>query len=62
MLSSSKIRTKNVTWVFFILLLVHIRDLLYKTLTGEKNLVKSENFGKHNFTIDFTIGKKFWLK
>ena len=36
--------------------------LLHKTLTGEKNQVKSENSGKQNFTIDFTIGKKTRLK
>ena len=28
---------------------------LHKTFTGETTLVKSENSGKHNFTIDFTI-------
>ena len=34
------------------------------SLTGEKTQVKSENFGKHNFTIDNnTIGKEnLWLK
>ena len=32
--------------------------LLHKTLTGKKTRVKSENSGKHNFTTDFTIGKK----
>ena len=36
--------------------------LLHKTLTGEKTQVKSENSGKQNVTIDFTIGKKLWLK
>ena len=36
--------------------------LLHKTLTGEKTLVKSENSRKHNFTIDFIIGTKLWLK
>ena len=30
--------------------------ILRKTFTWEKTLVKSENFGKHEFTIDFTIG------
>ena len=33
--------------------------LLHKTFTGEKTPVKSANSGKHNFTIDFTIEKKF---
>ena len=33
------------------------RGLLHKTFTGEKALVKSENSGKHNLTIHFTIGK-----
>ena len=27
-----------------------------------KALGKSENSGKHEFTIDFTIGTKLWLK
>ena len=38
-------------------MLSHPWGLLHKTLTGEKTLVKSENSGKHDFTIDFTIGK-----
>ena len=34
----------------------YIRGLLHKTFTREKiNKVKSENVGKHNFTIDFTM-------
>ena len=36
--------------------------LLHKTLTGEKTPVKSKNSGKHNFTIDFAIGKKPLVK
>ena len=35
---------------------------LHKTFTGEKNLVKSDNSGKHEFTIDSTIGRKLRLK
>ena len=35
---------------------------LHKTFTGEKTLVKSEISGKHEFTIDFTAGRKLWLK
>ena len=35
---------------------------LHKTFTGEKTLVKSENSGKHEFTIDFNIGRKLRLK
>ena len=38
------------------------RGLLHKTFTGEKTPVKSEKSGKHNVTIDFTIGKKLRLK
>ena len=34
------------------------RGLLHKTFTREETLVKCENSGKHNFTIDFTIGRK----
>ena len=41
--------------------LLQIRGLLHKTLTGEKTRVKSENSGKHEFTIDFTIGRKLRL-
>ena len=33
---------------------------LHKTFTGGKK--KSENSGKHEFTIDFTIDRKLWLK
>ena len=34
-----------------------------KFLSGEITPVKYENSGKHDFTIDFTIGKKnLWLK
>ena len=40
----------------------HTRGPLHKTFTGEKTLVKSENSGKHEFTIDFTIGRKLRLK
>ena len=36
----------------------YLWGLLHKTLTGEKTWVKSENSGKHNFTIDFIIGDK----
>ena len=36
--------------------------LLQKTFTTEKKLVKSENFGKHEFTIHFTTGKKILIK
>ena len=36
--------------------ILHTLGPLHKTFTGENTLVKSENFGKHNFTIDFTIG------
>ena len=32
--------------------------LLHKTLTGEETRVKPENFGKHYFTVDFTIGEE----
>ena len=32
--------------------------LSHKTFTGENTRVKSENSGKHNLTIDFTIGEK----
>ena len=35
---------------------------LYTSFTAEKTLVKSENSGKHEFTIDFTIGRKLRLK
>ena len=35
---------------------------LHKTFIGDKTLVKSENSGKHEFTIDFTIGRKAGLK
>ena len=28
------------------------KTFLHKTFTGEKSLVKSENSGKHEFTID----------
>ena len=38
------------------------RGPLHKTFTGEKSLGKSENSGKHEFTIDFTIGRKLRLK
>ena len=31
-------------------------------LPEKKTLVKSENSGKHEFTIDFTIGRKLRLK
>ena len=31
-------------------------------LTGENTRVESDNSGKQNFTIDFTIGKKLRLK
>ena len=34
------------------------RGPLHKTFTGEKTQVKSKN----EFTIDFTIGRKLWLK
>ena len=30
------------------------RGLLHNTFTGAKSQVKSENSGKHEFTIDFT--------
>ena len=36
--------------------------LLHKTSIREKILVKSENSGKHNFNINFPIGKKEKLK
>ena len=39
-----------------------IRGPLHKTFTIEKTPVKSENSGKHEFTLDFTIGRKLWLK
>ena len=32
------------------------------TLTIEKTLEESENSGKNNFTINFTIGKKCQLR
>ena len=35
---------------------------LHKTFTGEKTLAKSENLGNHEFTTDFTIGRKLWIK
>ena len=30
----------------------------HKTFIGEKTRVTSENSGRHEFTIDFTIGRK----
>ena len=39
----------------------YARGPLHKTFTREKTPVKSENSGKHEFTIDFTIGRKLWL-
>ena len=35
---------------------------LHKTFTGEKTLVISENSGKDDFTIDYSIGRKLRLK
>ena len=52
-------------WIFWMFdRIISVRGLLHITFTGENTLVKSENSGKHNFTItiDFTIGKKLWLK
>ena len=42
--------------VVIIVLLTISWGPLHKTFTGEKTLVKSENCGKNEFTIDFTIG------
>ena len=33
-----------------------------KTFTGEKTPIKSENSGKHEVTVELTIGRKLRLK
>ena len=57
------LRTVYVNCFKFLYRVNHLtRGPLHKTFTGEKTLVKSENSGKHEFTIDFTTGTKLRLK
>ena len=49
-------------WSWDVWQLAYTWGPLHNIFTGEKILVKSENSGKHELTIDFTIGRKLRLK